>query len=294
MFLFQKIEETTMKYTDARRAVGEFIIREQDVLFKYTIGEIAERTYTSKATVVRFAQSMGYEGWKEFMKDYINEVQYNKNHKSDIDFNFPFEEGDDTTMIINNLKNLHIDSISETADLLDQATLSKAVSYINKAQNVVIFASSPNMYLGEMFKRKLFTIGRMAVVANKGEMGFIASSMGTDDCAIVISYSGNNPSRSPVSKIKVLKDNKVPIIGITSGGNNYMREQVECIFTMVSRERLYTKISNYSTEESINFILNVIYSCLFAKNYRGNKNYKIYNSRVLEHDRSTTIKDIQD
>lgn len=33
MFLFQKIEETMMCYTDARHAVGEFIIREQDELY---------------------------------------------------------------------------------------------------------------------------------------------------------------------------------------------------------------------------------------------------------------------
>lgn len=62
MFLFQKIEETMMKYSDARHAVGEFIIREQGKVHEYTIGEIAERTYTSKATVVRFAKAMGYDG----------------------------------------------------------------------------------------------------------------------------------------------------------------------------------------------------------------------------------------
>lgn len=76
MFLFQRIEETMMRYTDARHAVGEFIIQEQGNAYKYTISEIAERTYTSKATVVRFAKSMGYDGWKEFMKDYIAEVHY--------------------------------------------------------------------------------------------------------------------------------------------------------------------------------------------------------------------------
>ncbi len=94
MFLFQKIEETTMKYTDARHAVGEFIIKEQGNIYKYTISEIAEKTFTSKATVVRFAKSMGYEGWKEFMKDYVTEIQYQNAHKGDIDFNFPFDEND--------------------------------------------------------------------------------------------------------------------------------------------------------------------------------------------------------
>ena len=65
MFLFQKIEETMMRYTDARHAVGEFILQEQDKLYQYTVTEIAEKTFTSKATVVRFAKAMGYDGWKE-------------------------------------------------------------------------------------------------------------------------------------------------------------------------------------------------------------------------------------
>lgn len=294
MFLFQKIEETMMKYADARHAVGEFIIREQEELYKYTISEIAERTYTSKATVVRFAQSMGYDGWKEFMKDYIEEVRYKKAHDNGIDYNFPFKEKDDTDTIIDNLKKLQIETINETADLLDQKMIDLAVSYIEKAHNVVIFGASPNSYMGELFKRKLFTIGRMATVAINGETGIIAASMTPDDCAVVISYSGNNPDKDPIDKIAVLKKNKVPIIGITSGGNNYMRENLDCIFTMTSRERLITKISNFSTEESINFIFNIIYSCLFAKDYRANKNFKIYNSRLLEQGRNTLIKDLQD
>lgn len=294
MFLFQKIEETMMKYSDARHAVGEFVIREQEELYKYTISEIAERTYTSKATVVRFAQSMGYDGWKEFMKDYIEEVRYKKAHENGIDYNFPFKENDNTDTIIDNLKKLQIETINETADLLDQKMIDLAVSYIEKAHNVVIFGASPNSYMGELFKRKLFTIGKMATVAINGETGIIAASMTPDDCAVVISYSGNNPGKDPIDKIAVLKKHKVPIIGITSGGNNFMRDNLDCIFTMTSRERLLTKISNFSTEESINFIFNVIYSCLFAKDYRNNKNFKIYNSRLLEQGRNTLIKDLQD
>lgn len=134
----------------------------------------------------------------------------------------------------------------------------------------------------------------MATVAVTGETGIIAAALDKNDCAIMISYSGNNPTKDPVDKIKILKKNKVRIIGITSGGNNYMREKIDCIFTIASRERLYTKIANYSTEESIQYILNVLFSCLFAKNYRENKNYKIFNSRMLERERNTSIKQLQD
>ncbi len=84
------------------------------------------------------------------------------------------------------------------------------------------------------------------------------------------------------------------MIGLSGGGENYMRKMIDCNFTITTKERLYTKIANYSTEESIGYILNVIYSVVFARNYRENKNYKIYNSRMLEQERQTAVRNMQD
>ena len=208
MFLFQRIEEIMMKYSDARHAVGAFIIQEKGNVYKYTISEIAERTFTSKATVVRFAKSMGYDGWKEFMKDYIAEVQYQNAHIQDIDFNAPFDQDSDHSTIINNIKKLQVDTLNETADLIEEVMLELAVARMEKAKNIVVFANSPNSYLGELFVRKLYSIGKLARVAMSGETGLVAAALGKDDCAIIISYSGNNPIKDPIDKIKILQNNE--------------------------------------------------------------------------------------
>lgn len=294
MFLFQKIEEIMMQYSDARHAVGEFIVREQENVYKYTLGEIAERTYTSKATVVRFAKAMGYEGWKEFMKDYIAEIRYQKAHENAVDYNFPFKESDGMLEILDSIQQLQIETIRETRDLIDLECMNRAVERIIRGKNIVIFSNSPNSYYAGAFARKLCSIGCLARTANRGEGGLLAAAMGKEDCAVIISYSGNNPTKDPVDKIKILKSNHVPMIGITSGGDNYVRKELDCVFTMVSRERLYTKIANYSTEESLVFILNSIFSCVFSKNYRENKNFKLINSRFLEQERYTQIREMQE
>lgn len=294
MFLFQKIEEIMMKYSDARHAVGEFIIKEQDNIYRYTVGEIAERTYTSKATVVRFAKAMGYDGWKEFMKDYIEEVQYRKSHENEIDYNFPFSEKDELPDVLDKMEELQIETIRETRDLIQTDIMNQAAERIVKAKNIVIFSRSPNNYYAGAFARKLCSIGYLARTALSGESGLISAALGKEDCAIIISYSGNNPTTEPVDKIKRLKANHVPMIGITSGGENYIRKQVDCVLTMVSRERLYTKIANYSTEESLGFILDCLFSAVFVKNYRNNKNFKLINSRMLEQERYTQIHEMQD
>lgn len=294
MFLFQKIEELMMTYGDARHAIGEFVLHEKDHLHEYTINEIAEYTYTSKATVVRFAKTLGYDGWKEFMKEFISEIKYQQNHQDDVDVNYPFKETDSVNTIIEKMKTLQIESIQDTADLLDITMLNKATTYLLNAKHIVIFGISPNSFLGELFRRKMITIGKQVDLARSGESGIIARTLGKEDCAIMISYSGNNEAADPLVHLSVLLENKVPTIGITSGGDNYLRRNLECILTMSSKERLYTKIANFSTEESIQFIFNVLFANYFVKNYQENNLYKIRNSKILESVRVAALREMKD
>lgn len=285
MFLFQKIEELMMTHSDARHAVGEFVLQEKENLYKYTTSEIAEKTYTSKATVVRFAKTLGFNGWKDFIKAFIAEMKYQEAHQTDIDANYPFHETSSTKEIIEGLKQVQIESIQDTSDLLDIEEVRHAVDYIANARRIVIFGLSPNSYLAEVFRRKMMGIDKLVEVASIGEMGMTARTMTSHDCAIIISYSGNNRNDPPISLVDSFIENKVPLIGITSDSENYLRKNAACVLTMSSKERLYTKISNFATEESIQYILNILFSCFYARNYRENNSFKLRSSRVLENKR---------
>ena len=285
MFLFQKIEELMMTHSDARHAVGEFVLQEKENLYKYTTNEIAEKTYTSKATVVRFAKTLGFNGWKDFIKAFIAEMKYQEAHQTDIDANYPFHETSSTKEIIEGLKQVQIESIQDTSDLLDIQEVRRAVDYMAEANRIIIFGLSPNIYLGEVFRRKMMGIDKLVEVSRIGEMGITARTMTSHDCAIIISYSGNNENEAPMCHLSTLIDNKVPIIGITSDSENYLRKNATCVLTMSSKERLYTKISNFATEESIQYILNILFSFFYARNYRENNSFKLRSSRVLENKR---------
>lgn len=224
LFLLQKIEELMINYRDARYSVGEFVLHEWSNLHKYTINQVAENSYTSKATVVRFAKTLGFEGWKEFMKAYISEMKYLEQHQCDVDANYPFSAKSNTNEIIESLKKVQIESIQDTADLMETDIIEKAVGFLLKAKHIVVFGLSPNVFLGELFRRKMITIGKAIDVAKLGEMGIISQTLTENDCAIVISYSGNNECAEPMCYLPDLIENKVSIIGITSGGDNYMRQ----------------------------------------------------------------------
>ncbi|MFI3616693.1 MurR/RpiR family transcriptional regulator [Enterococcus avium] len=296
MYLFQRIEEAAFKQNDARRTIGEFILEHRDQLPELSMEEIAKRTFTSKPTLVRFAKYFDYSGWTEFMYAFTHEVaNYNENAYEDVDPNFPFTAEDDSLQIIEQLVTLKMQSIKDTVSHIAVEDLNHAAELIQKAENIVIYGTSPNHYYGELFKRNLLSIQKKAFMSNAGENGLISCSLNEKDCAVILSYSGNNPDENPTSNVKILKRSGVPIISITSGGKNYLRDYSDVVLNISSKERLYSKIANFATQESVLFLLDSLFAKIYSLNYEVNKKNKKANAKVLESKkRQTTHKDLSE
>ena len=128
MNLIQRVEEAVVLYGGGtRKDIGEFILREKSHLYRYSIQEIADATYTSKAALVRFAKELGFKGWRDFLKAFVEEQKYQESHYTDVDPNFPFTAQSSRQDIINQICSLQVESILDTADLLDSAPLEEAV-----------------------------------------------------------------------------------------------------------------------------------------------------------------------
>lgn len=283
MNLIHRIEELSMRYgSGSRKAIGAFILQERRNLHKYSIQEIAEQTYTSKAAVVRFAKELDFSGWREFLKAFVEEQNYQDSHYTDVDPNFPFGASSSKMDIINMICSLQVESLLDTADLLDQAPLEEIVALLQSCNRVAVFGLNPNLSLAELFKRKMLTIGRQIETPTLGDIGLLASTLKHEDCAIVISYSGNNMAHTTMAILPQLEKNEVPIVALTSEGDNILRKKARYTLTISSRERLYSKISTFSTETSILYILNVLFSCYFVQEYDRNLEHKIEGGLLLE------------
>lgn len=294
MYLFQRIEEVMMEYHDARHVIAEFLLNERAHLYQYTMDDIANLTFTSKSTLVRFAKTLGFKGWKDFSRAIIEEVKYEEANEATVDVNFPFTKNDSYREVIDKLSRMQIESILDTSQLLQEKNLEKAVIMIEKARQVVLFGIKPNSYYAQTLRWKFLSIGINIIVGELGELGMLSTILTKDDCAIIISYSGNNTSFEPMKYIEILKKAQVRMIGITSAGDNYISKNVDCVFTISSRERLYTKIASFATEQSIMLIFNVLFACYFKKNYHENLVYKTTNSRIFESTRSTPLTQISE
>lgn len=288
MLLSQKIEQMTCRSADAQRQVGIFLLKEKQNVANYSMQEIADATYSSKPTLVRIAKKLGYSGWNDFLEAYLEELRYMAIHMSDIDVNMPFGRMDNCLEIAGKLSAVRQESCQETLELLDERILAKSAELLIQAKRIGVFGISVNHYMGQMFQHKMVMIGKPVEVINQSEQRFLAQTFGAEDCAVLISYSGNDRQRFPTALLEGLKKQGVPIIGITSMGDNLLRSDADYVFTIASKEKLYTKISSFATETSIMLLLDTLYACCFARNYERNLTYKVNLSRNVEHKRYST------
>lgn len=216
------------------------------------------------------------------MRDYLQELNYQSQFHQEVDFSFPFSEKDPPDQIADSLGILARQALDDTFENLDFEVVNRIINLMQRAQRIVIFCVSPHTYSAELFQRKMMSIQKPVEVAHPREMGLNARAMTPKDLAIIISYSGENPDSEPMRIVSYLKEKQVPIAAITSGGRNYLRSQIDTVLSMTTMEALYNKIATFSTEESVQYLLNILYSCYFARNYERNRINKVESARVLE------------
>src|SRR5699024_10667832 len=100
-----------------------------------------------------------------------------------------------------------------------------------------------------------------------------------------LSYTGE--TSHIIDLLPMLRKRKTPIIALTSIGDNTLTTYTNCIFRITIREKLYSKIGSYSSNGSISFLLDVLYECVFSKEYKENLEYKINVSKYYDHRKSS-------
>ncbi len=283
--MLEKISAYAQTSKSSKAAIAKGILENLSTIEKMSLEDLAKASYSSKSSIVRFAQTLGYKGWTDFLPALLSERYYFETHYSDIDHSLPFSEADSTRDIIQKIATIEKESIQDTADQIKGEDLEIATAALFKAKRVVVFGLSPNDYLAHLFKRNMLTIGKVVEIANNSEFGLSAASMQAGDLAIIISYSGNSKGSDSLKHIESLKEKHVYIIGLTSKTGYYLQNYSDVVFTICDREDKQKKIGNFSTEQSIHFILNALYALYFKQDFMRNYVRKINLSNHLEHDR---------
>lgn len=291
MLIQDRFEKCT--FSNSERVVIDFILNQKMDIQNMTTKEIGEATYTAPSTLIRIAHKMGFQGWNELKSAYLQELKYLETHFCHVDANIPFLENDTIMSIASKIAILKKESIDDTLSLITHDDLQKAIQIIRKASSIHLFAVSNNLLITQEFKHNMSRIQKHVEICSlQSEILFQATLAASSTCAIIVSYSGETAILNRC--ILALKQNQIPIIAITNIGDNTTARLSDCVLKICTREKLYSKIATYSTDSAIEYLLDVIYSCVFALDYQYNLDLRMKTSQVIESDRYSTVELIKE
>lgn len=267
--------------TKVENDIAQFLLIHQQELKTLSTRDIAKKTYTSSSAVIRLAHKLGFEGYNDLKKQLISEMEYLNSNFENIDANIPFKADDNRMAVANIIKDVMVEAANDTLSLISDDSLKAALSIMEKSKHIYVFGFGAFVPLAVNFQMKMSRIKKHVIVQTMvGEENYQADMLESMDCAIVISYSGEN--NNMLSVVSRLKENNVPVIAITSIGENSLSKLSDCILYMSTREKLFSKIANYTSEYSAALIFDILYSCYFKLNYNDNLQYKIKHSKKVE------------
>ncbi|HEX9025583.1 MAG TPA: MurR/RpiR family transcriptional regulator [Clostridium sp.] len=280
MLISNKLESMD-SLSKSEEIIAYFILKEKENIKKLSTKTLATATYTSPSTVVRLSQKLGFSGWNEFKEKYLEELEYLNKHLSDVDPDFPFESHDTFMNIASKIGKLSLNSIEDTLSLLKNDEIKKAVNLLCKSQMINVYGVSNSLLMAYDFKHKMLRINKHVEIMNlPAEQLIVASNSTPANCAILISYSGE--SKEVLKIAEILKSKNTQMIVLTSIGENSLTAFADCIFSISTKEKLYSKIATYSSNDSIHLILDILYSCVFKMNYDYNLKYKADISKNID------------
>ena len=149
--IIHQIEQT--HFSDSEALIIQFILNRGMDIKNMTTKEIAEATFTSPSLLVRIAKKMGYAGWNQFKKAFLEELEY-MYASQDIDASIPFLISDDISVISNNIFKLHEETIEDTKHLMKHDDLMNALKLLRDAKYIDIYTRPNKQHLAQKLKSK--------------------------------------------------------------------------------------------------------------------------------------------
>jgi DNA-binding MurR/RpiR family transcriptional regulator len=220
------ISDALPRLRGTTQKVAEFILNAPQETINLTVTELGARVGVSDASIVRFAQSLGYSGFHAL------KLRLAEDLVSPMLFVHEDVKPDDTpATAIQKAMTVGLRSLEETTRILDMAVLEATIGALCQARQIVLFASGNSIPIAMDFNFRLTKIGlssRFSIDPTMQEM--YASLMTAEDAAVGISHTGS--SKDTVYALELAKQRGARTICITNHSDAPLTRNSDlCLFT---------------------------------------------------------------
>ena len=262
MNLYEELRKKD-SFSSVEKDVADYIVENGESILDMPIQQLAANTFTSTTTIIRLCKKLGFKGFREFKIRYSKDLLSYMNRDTHVDVNSPFSEGDSAAGIAQKIALLTKDTIASTQATLDMDILHQVVS--DSFVRIIDFQN-------KMLKINMF----VKISYLQPDQAYLCTHATSEDVALLISYSGR--TAEVINEARILKQGGVKTIAITSNTTSPLAQLCDTLIMLPNEEDIQIATYSFSSQLAIEYVLNVIYSCIYKSNYEKNKEH-LYHSR---------------
>lgn len=248
------------KYTETEKEVIDYLMNHLDLLEELSINDLAKKTYTSNATIIRLCRKTGYSGYKALKVDLIKEREANKYIVESVDYTTPFQFNETTEEIMKNMFSLYQESIKQVYSSLDIDVLKSMADEIIHKKRIFLFSYGDTQTTVINFTNKLVKVNIFPTLATQfGEERHISKRMNKDDYALIISYRGQERL---LECVQTFDKNHVRIGLITANKKNVLMPYCDDLIVIPDCEKK-NRISTFYSQLAFQYVLSNLYAIIY-------------------------------
>lgn len=213
MTLIELVNSVYGTFSDTEEVICSYLLENESKVMNMTINEFAKESLSSKSSVIRFSQKLGFTGFSE-MKTFI---KWENERKDDVDNDYSF------------FHQVLSDSL-ETIDYLKKKDFNAIYEEFYQANNIYILSTGVTQQLQASEFQRLFMLSGKDVRMIPGnikiaEFRRMYEILTQQDLVIVLSLSGENIDLE--NAINLLNQKKVTTLSISNYQNNFLSQNCQ-------------------------------------------------------------------
>lgn len=264
--------ENKIEFTSSEIQIANYILEHALESVELTAEELGKRSYTSKATVLRFCKKLGISSYNEFRRKLELEI-VEKERLIQILEKEPFNKNSSVKEIVNIVPSVYDKSITNTKMMLNYNSLNRVINQLKKADKIDIYGQGITYSCATAAMFKFLSIGiECSAQTGINEHYIMATKNHKNRVAIIVSFTGGNPAM--IKTAKYLKGVGTYIIGIGGAESDNLKK--ECNeYIEINSKQLIMSMEVLTPFISITYIFDLLFSALLISDFDNNLEYAL-------------------
>ena len=249
----------------SERKVARYVSQNLDNMVGLSVEELAGRSGSSQAAVVRFCKKLGYKGYRDFSIQLVSELAVAQRvnvHRAGVS---DILAGDKAGNVIRKVCHHNIQAIEDTFSLVEPEQVELAADKLFHAQRVDLYAIAASNLVAQDAQQKLMRINKRVTAYSDPHLQLSsASTLTPSDVVIALSWSGE--TREVLEAAELARRNGAFIIAITRFGKVSLDALADVHFGLSAPE-MAIRSGAMSSRIAQMTMIDILFTCVVSRHY---------------------------